>query len=122
MESDGFVNSKFSVEDVDFVIGVDFVVVGGVGEGERKYILFFEVGFVDMSERVGDDGEIIKVVGFESGVFMRRIFIVVLIIDNDLMDVFGFVVMGNSGDGILFISGEVFDFVGFIVGSVDGIN
>lgn len=38
--------------------------------------MFFEVGFVDMSERMGDDGEIIEVVGFESSVFMGRIFIV----------------------------------------------
>lgn len=47
---------------------------------------------------------------------------VVLVINDDLGDVFGFVVMGNSGDGVLFVGGDVFDFVGFIVCFVDGID
>lgn len=121
-ESDGLANSKLSAEDVDLVIGVDPVVVGGVGEGERKHTLLLEVGLMDTSERAGDDGETTKVAGLESGVLTRRTLTVVPITDNDPTDALGLVVTGNSGDGIPLTSGEVLDLVGLTVGSVDGTN
>ena len=36
--------------DVNFIVGVDFIVVGGVGKRQGKHSLFFEIGFVDTGE------------------------------------------------------------------------
>lgn len=38
-ESDRLANLELSAEEVDGVSGLDLVVVGGVGEGERKHTL-----------------------------------------------------------------------------------
>ena len=45
-QGDRFADGKFSRHDVEVVVGVDLVVVGGVGESEREHALFFEVGFM----------------------------------------------------------------------------
>lgn len=45
-QSHGFANRDLRTHDVNFVVWVDLVVVGRVGEGEGEHALFFEVGFV----------------------------------------------------------------------------
>jgi hypothetical protein len=42
----GLANSKLSDLEVDLVVGANLVVVGGVGEGERKHTLLLQVGLV----------------------------------------------------------------------------
>jgi hypothetical protein len=54
------------------VIGLNLVVVGGVGEGQGQHALLLEVGLVDTSERTGDDGETTEVAGLESSVLTGR--------------------------------------------------
>lgn len=53
-QSDGLANLELSAEEVDLVLGLDLVVVGGVGEGKRKHTLLLQVGLVlkdDVSSR-----------------------------------------------------------------------
>ena len=45
-QSDGLANLELSAEEVDLVLGLDLVVVGGVGEGKRKHTLLLQVGLV----------------------------------------------------------------------------
>lgn len=42
----GLANGELSAEKVNLVIGVELVVVGGVGEGKRKHTLLLQVGLV----------------------------------------------------------------------------
>ena len=37
-------------DDVDFIVRVDFIVVGGVGKRQWEHSLFLEIGFVDTGE------------------------------------------------------------------------
>lgn len=53
-QGDGLANLELSAEEVDLVLGLDLVVVGGVGEGKRKHTLLLQVGLVlkeDVSSR-----------------------------------------------------------------------
>lgn len=45
-ESDGLAHSKLSAEQVDGVLGLDLIIVGGVNEGKRQHALLLQVGFV----------------------------------------------------------------------------
>ena len=45
-ESDGLADGELGAHQVDLVIGLDLVVVGGVGEGQREHTLLLQVGFV----------------------------------------------------------------------------
>ena len=45
-EGHGLVNGEFRAEEVDGGVRGDAVVVGRVGEGERKHTLLLKVGFV----------------------------------------------------------------------------
>lgn len=113
-------DSELSAEDVDLVIGLDLVVVGGVREGEGKHTLLLQVGLVDASEGAGDDGETAKVTGLESGVLAGRPLTVVPVTDDDPLDALGLVVTGNGGNSVVLTSGDVLDLVGLTVGLVDG--
>ena len=42
----GFTNGQLRAHDINFIIGVDFVIVGGIGECQWQQTLFFEVGFM----------------------------------------------------------------------------
>jgi len=118
----GLADSKLGGEDIDLVIGLDLVVVGGVREGEGKHTLLLEVGLVDTSERAGDDGKTTEVAGLKSGMLARRSLAVVPVTNDDPLDALGLVVTGDSGDGVELTSGEVLDLVGLTVGLVDSSN
>ena len=45
-EGHGLANLDLSAEEVDGVLGVDLLVVGGVGEGKGKHTLLLQVGLV----------------------------------------------------------------------------
>lgn len=45
-EGHGLLNSNLGAEEVDLGIRRNAVVVGGVGEGQRKHTLLLKVGFV----------------------------------------------------------------------------
>lgn len=45
-ESDRLADLEFSAQQVDSVGRLDLVVVGGIGEGQRKHTLLLQVGFV----------------------------------------------------------------------------
>merc|ERR1719487_1488966 len=118
----GLANGELSAEKVNLVIGVELVVVGGLGEGERKHTLLLQVGLVDTGEGTGDDGKTTEVTGLESGVLTGRTLTVVPVTDNDPADTLGLVVTGNTGNGAELTSGEVLNVVGLAVGGVDGTN
>ena len=42
----GLANGELGAHNVHFVVGVDFVVVGWVGKGQRQHTLFLEVGLM----------------------------------------------------------------------------
>lgn len=66
----------FKIFGGDFVVCRNFGIVGFVNELERKDILFFEVGFVNMGKWMGEDKIVVVEFGLESGVFLSGIFIV----------------------------------------------
>lgn len=45
-ESDGFAHFQLSAEQVNRVLRLDVIVVGGVDEGKRQHALLLQVGFV----------------------------------------------------------------------------
>jgi len=117
---DRLTGSQLSAEDVDLVIRLDAVIVGGVDESERKHTLLLQVGLVDTSEGAGNDGETAQVAGLQSGVLTGRALTVVPVTDDNPLDALGLVVTGNSRDGVPGTSELVLDLVGLAVGSVDG--
>lgn len=119
-EGHGLADGEFSAEQVNLVVGLDLVVVLGVGEGEREHTLLLQVGLVDTSEGAGDDGETTEVAGLESGVLTGRALTVVPVTDDDPPDALGLVVTGSGRDSVKLASGEVLDLVGLAVGGVDG--
>ena len=119
-ESHRLANLELSAEEVDLVVGLDLVVVLGVGEGEGKHTLLLQVGLVDTSEGAGDDGETTEVTGLESGVLTGRALTVVPVTNNDPADALLLVVTGSGGHSVVLASGEVVDLVGLTVLGVDG--
>jgi hypothetical protein len=119
-EGHGLADGKLCAEKVDLVVGLDLLVVLGVGEGEGKHTLLLKVGLVDTSERAGDDGETAKVTGLESGVLTGRALTVVPVTDDDPPDALLLVVTGSGGHGVVLASGEVVDLVGLTVLGVNG--
>jgi hypothetical protein len=119
-ESHGLANLELGAEKVNLVVGLDLLVVLGVGEGEGKHTLLLQVGLVDTSERAGDDGKTTKVTGLESGVLTGRALTVVPVTNDDPADALLLVVTGSGGHGIVLASGEVVDLVGLAVLGVDG--
>lgn len=121
-EGHGLANLELCAEKVDLVVGLDLLVVLGIGEGEGKHTLLLEVGLVDTSEGAGDDGKTTKVTGLESGVLTGRALTVVPVTDNDPADALALVVTGSGRDSVVLAGGEVVDLVGLTVLGVDGTN
>jgi hypothetical protein len=119
-EGHGLTNLELCAEKVDLVVGLDLLVVLGVGEGEGKHTLLLQVGLVDTSEGAGDDGETAKVTGLESGVLTGRALTVVPVTDDDPPDALLLVVTGSGRHGVVLAGGEVVDFVGLAVLGVNG--
>jgi hypothetical protein len=105
--------------DVDLVFGLDLIVIGSVGESQRKHTLLLQVSLVNTSEGLDNDGSTVQETGFKSGVFTGRTFTVVLITNNDPTDTTSFVVTSSSGDGIVLARESVLDTVDFTVLRVD---
>ena len=76
-ESHGLANLELGAEKVDLVVGLDLLVVLGVGEGEGKHTLLLQVGLVDTGERASDDGRAAQVPGLERSVLTGRTLAVV---------------------------------------------
>lgn len=119
-EGHGLANLELSAQEVDLVLGVDLVVVGRIGEGQRKHTLLLQVGLVDTSEGAGDDGETTEVTGLESGVLTGRALTVVPVTNDNPLDTTSLVVTGSSGDGIVLLGEVVLDLVGLTVLLVGG--
>jgi len=119
-EGDGLADSELGAQKVDLVLGLDLVVVGGVGEGEGKHTLLLQVGLVDTSEGTGDDGQTAEVTGLQSGVLTGRTLTVVPVTNDNPLDAAGLVVTGSGRDGAELASEGVLDLVGLIVHLVDG--
>ena len=75
-------------ENADLVIGVDLIVVGGVGKGQGEHSLFLEIGFVDTGKGADDDGRAVQVTWFQRCVFSGRTLAVVFIANDDPFDTF----------------------------------
>jgi hypothetical protein len=133
----GLANSKLSDLEVDLVVGANLVVVGGVGEGERKHTLLLQVGLVlgfvscdaikklrggtyNTGERSDNDGQTSQMPGLESSVLTGRALTVVPVTNNDPLDAVLLVVTGDVRDGTVLSVERVLDLVGLAVLSVDG--
>lgn len=119
-QSDGLANLELGAEQVNTVLGLDLLVVGGVGEGQRKHTLLLQVGLVDTGEGTGDDSETTEVTGLQSGVLTGGSLTVVPVTNNNPLDATGLVVTGSGGDRSVFTSDGVLDLVGLTVLLVDG--
>lgn len=108
LEGEGVVGGKGGeAQDAEAVLGLDAVVVGGVGEGECEEALFFEVGFGDAGEGSGDDDVAAAVSDFHGGVFAAGAFAVVVVADDGPASAGGFVGAGDFVDGLAVLAGEL---------------
>lgn len=98
-------------QDVNLVLRLDTVVIGRVGKGQRKHTLLLQVGLVDTSERLGDNGGTVKETGFQSSVFTGRTFTIVFITNDNPLNTTGLVVTGNIRNTTEFTSEDVLDLV-----------
>lgn len=119
-ESDGLADGDLSAEQVNTVLGVDLLIVGGVSEGQRKHTLLLQVGLVDTGKAASDDSETTQVTRLQSGVLTRTSLTVVPVTNDNPLDTTGLVVTGSSRDSIIFTSDGVLDLVGLAVLLVDG--
>lgn len=119
-ESDRLANLELSAEEVDSVGGLDLVVVGGIGEGERKHTLLLQVGFVDTGKAASDDSKTAKVTRLQGGVLTRATLTVVPVTNDNPLDTTSLVVTGSSRDSIVVASEGVLNLVGLTVLGIDG--
>lgn len=119
-EGDRLANGELGAEQVNLVLRADLVVVGRVGEGQRKHTLLLQVGLVDTGETAGDDSNTAKVTGLQSGVLTRATLTVVPVTDNNPLDAASLVVTSSSRDSTVLASDEVLDLVSLTVLGVDG--
>lgn len=103
----------------DLVVGSDLVVVSGVSEGKWEHTLLLEVGLVDSSEGLDDDGSSSKMSGLKSSVFSGRTFTVVVVTNNNPWDSSGLVLSGNVWNATSFTSSPVADVVHLLVLGVE---
>ena len=118
-EGHGLANLELSAHEVDLVLGLDLLVIGGVGEGQGQHTLLLQVGLVDTSEGAGDDGQTTEVTGLKSGVLTGRTLTVVPVTNDNPLDTAGLVVTGSGGDSVVLASEGVLDLVGLTVLLVD---
>lgn len=103
-------------------ISAYLIVVGSIGEGQWQQTLFLQVGLVDASKRLHNDGASTQVTWLESGMLARGALAVVLITDGHPLDVVGLVVAGDFGHISPLASALVLDFVHLVVFVVGGAN
>ena len=70
---------RLETSDINPVLGLDFIIVGGVDEGERKHAPLLQVRLVDTRKRADYDSETTKVARLESGVLTRRALTIVVV-------------------------------------------
>ena len=106
----------------DLVGGVDLVVVLGVDEVKGQKTLLLQVGLVDTSKGLGNDGETTKVSGLKSSMLTGRTLTEVLTTNDNPSDALISVRDGSLGNTVPDTSVDVLDVVGLTVGSVDSTN
>jgi hypothetical protein len=65
--------------NIDMIVGLDLIVIGGVDKRERKHALLLEVGLVDTSEGAGNDSQSTEETWLECGMFAGGALTVVVI-------------------------------------------
>ena len=115
-------SERLQAQDIDFVTGLNLVVVLRVGECESEHSLLLQVGLVNAGERPDDDGKTTQVAGFEGGMLARGTFTVVVVTDNNPLDTVVTVVSSNLRNTAKFTGELVLDLVRLAVFSVDCTN
>ena len=105
--------------DIEHVLFLDLVVVGGILEGEGEHALLLEVRFVDAGEALHDHGLHAEEARFHGGVFAAGAFAVVFVTDHDGARALGLVNLGKFRDFLVFTA-LAEDLVGFAVEGVHG--
>jgi len=103
----------------DLVVGSDLVVISGVSKGKWEHTLLLEVGLVDSSEGLDDDGSSAKMSGLKSSVFSGRTFAIVVVTNNNPWDTSGLVLSGDIWDATSLTSSPVADVVHLFVLGVE---
>lgn len=103
----------------DLVVGADLVVISGVSEGKWEHTLLLEVGLVDSSEGLDDDGSSSKMSGLKSGVFSGRTFTIVVVTNDNPWDSSGLVLSGDVWNATSLTSSPVADVVHLFVLGVE---
>ena len=106
-------------KDVELVIRLDLVVVGGVCEGQRKHALLLQVRLVDTSKGPDDDCQTTEVTRLKGGVLTRGTFTVVAVTDDNPFDALGLVLRSNLRDTAELARELVLDLVSLAVLSVN---
>lgn len=104
------------------ILGLNLVVVGRFGEGERKHTLLLQVGLVDTGKASGDDSKTTKMAGLESSVLTGATLAVVPVANNNPLDALLLVITGDGRDSTPVTGGSVLNLVGLTVGLVDSTN
>lgn len=101
------------------IVSSDLVVVSGVHESEREHTLLLEVGLMDTSETLDNDGGTSEVTGLKSSVLTRRTLTIVIISDNNPRDTSSLVLTGDIGNSTELTSDLVLNLVDGVVLGVD---
>ncbi|KAH3681124.1 hypothetical protein WICPIJ_007899 [Wickerhamomyces pijperi] len=109
-------------DNVNSVVWSDLVVGSWVNEVQWQQTLLLQVGFVDTSEGLGDDGETTQESWFQGSVFSGGTFTEVFTTNDNPLDTSVSVVNGGVWNTLPFTSVQVLDVVGLVVFSVDGTN
>jgi len=93
----GHLGPEFSQSVEADPIGLQhFLVIGGVGKGQRQNTLFFQIGFMNPRKASGDHRARSQVSGGHGGVFAATSLTVVLVADHDPARSLGLVVPGDG--------------------------
>jgi hypothetical protein len=106
--------------NVDVIVTLELVIVGGINESEGEHALLLQVGLVDTGKAADDDGQTTEVSGLKSSMFTAGTLTIVRVTNDDPLDATVPIVSSGSRDGSPFASLEVKNLVGLVVHFVNG--
>lgn len=113
-------SKRLETENVHLVVGLNLVIVLGIGERQGEHTLLLQVGLMDTSKGADNDRKTTEVTRFEGSVFTRGTFTIVVVTNGNPLDAVVAVVGSSLGDTVVSTSHKVLDLVGLTVLSVNG--
>jgi len=103
----------------DLIVGLNFIVISRIREGQRQKTLLLQIRFVYTSETFDDNGAATKMTWFQGSVLPGGTFAVILVTYCDPLYVLLLIIACNFRHGTPFIRQLVLDFIHLTIFKID---